>query len=96
MKSKMDYHLYLLVTGEKRQRSESNDSGQSDEDRLPQQRGVSKNHKSYKPASYDISIGCGKEPASGRSYQKKGVPSEHASSLISKRKRVQKGKWNVF
>ena len=84
----MDYYLYLLVTGEKRQRSESADSG---EDQLPQKRGVSKKHKSFESPSYDISIGRGKEPANGRSYQKKGILSECGSSLITKRKRVQKG-----
>ena len=83
--------MYLLVTEEKRQRSENNDSDQSDEDHLPQKLGVSKKHKSYESPSYDISIGRGKEPVSGRSYQKKGIRSECGSSLITKRKRVQKG-----
>ena len=55
--------LYLFVIGEKRQRSESNDSDQSDEDHLPQKQKVSKKHKSY-----DISIGRGKEPANVKLY----------------------------
>ena len=80
--------MYLLVTGEKRQRSESNDSDQSDEDHLPQKQRVSKKHKSFElPPSYDISIGHGKELASGKTYQKKGVSSECESSLPIKRQR---------
>ena len=88
--------LYLLVTGEKRQRSEINDSDQSDEDCLPQKQKVSKKHKSFEPAPYDISIGRGKEPASGKTYQKKGIPSEYESSLPAKRKRTHKGKCSVL
>ena len=84
--------LYLLVIGEKRQRSESNDSDQSDEDHLPQKQEVSKKHKSFEPTPYDISIGRGKEPASGKTYQKKGIPSEYESSLPTKRQRTHKGK----
>ena len=50
--------MCLPVTGEKRERSESNDSDQSDEDRLPQKQEMFKKHKSFKPTpSYDISIG---------------------------------------
>ena len=56
----------MSVIGEKRQRSESNDSNQCDEDHLPQKQKVSKKHKSY-----DISIGHGKEPASGKTCQRK-------------------------
>ena len=41
--------LYLFVIGEKRQRSESNDSDQSDEDHLLQKQKVSRNinHMTY-------------------------------------------------
>ena len=81
----------MSVVGEKRQRSESNDSDQSDEDHLPQKQKVSKKHKSY-----DISIGCGKEPASGKTYQRKGIPSECKSSLPIKRQRTHKGKYNIL
>ena len=74
--------LYLLVIGEKRQRSERNDSDQSNEDHLPRKQTVSKKHKS---PSYDISIGHGKEPPSGKTYQRKGIPSECKSSLPIKK-----------
>ena len=63
--------LYLLVTGEKRQRSESNDSDQSDEDHLPQKQKVSKKHKSFESTPCDISIGHGKKPASRSPYRRK-------------------------
>ena len=63
--------LDLYVTGEKRQRSESNDSNQSDEDLLPQKLKVSKERKSFESSSYDISIGRGKEPADGRLTKEK-------------------------
>ena len=61
-----NFCLGLLVKGEKRQRSESNDSNQSDEDLLPQKQKVSKERKTFESSSYDISIGRGKEPADGR------------------------------
>ena len=83
--------LYLLVIGENRQRSESNDSDQSDKDHLPQKQKVSKKHKSY-----DISIGRGKEPVSGKTYQKKGIPSEYESSVPIKRQRTHKGKYSIL
>ena len=87
--------IYYLE--EKRQRSESNDSDQSNVDHLPQKQEVSKKHKSFESVpSYDISIGHGKEPASGRSYQKKGIPSESESSLPTKRKGAQKGNCSVL
>ena len=88
--------LCLLVTGEKRQRSESNDSDQSDEDHLPQKQEVSKKHKSFESTPYDISIGHGKEPASGKTYQRKRIPSECESSLPTKRQRTHKGKCSVL
>ena len=62
-KVKVNFCLYLTVTGEKRQRSESNDPDQSNEDHLPPKQEVSKKHKSY-----DISIGRGKEPANVKLY----------------------------
>ena len=96
-KVKVNFYPYLTVTGEKRQRSESNNSDQSDEDHLSQKQEVSKKHKSFESVpSYDISIGHGKEPASGRSYQKKGIPSESEFSLPTKRKGAQKGKYSVL
>ena len=52
---------------------------------------MSKKHKSFKSSSYDISIGHGKESASGKTYQRKGIPSECKSSLPIKRKRTYKG-----
>ena len=88
--------MYLLVTGEKRQRSESNDSDQSDEDHLPQKQEVSKKHKSFEPSPCDISIGRGKEPASRKTYQRKGIPSEYKSSLPTKRQRTHNGKCSVL
>ena len=88
--------LYLLVTGEKRQRSESNDSDQSDEDCLPQTQEMSKKHKSFESTPYDISIGCGKKPANGKTYQKKGIPSKGESSLPIKRQRTHKDKCSVL
>ena len=60
-----NFCLGLLVTGEKRQRSES------DEDLLPQKQKVSKERKSFESSSYDISIGRGKEPADGRLTKEK-------------------------
>ena len=87
----------MSVIGEKRQRSESNDSDQSDEDLLPQKQKVSKKRKSFESVpSYDISIGCGKEPASGKTYRKKGIPSECKSSLPIKRQRTHKGKYSIL
>ena len=80
----MDFCFHLLVTGEKRQRSESNDSNQSYEDHLPQKQELSKKHKSFESTPYDISIGRGKEPVSGKTYQRKGIPSECESSLPTK------------
>ena len=88
--------LYLLVTGEKRQRSESNHSDQSDEDHLPQKQKVSKKHKLFEYSPYDISIGRGKKPASGKAFQKKGIPLESISSLPTKRQRTHKGKCSVL
>ena len=89
------FSLYLLVTGEKRQRSESNHSDQSD-DHLPQKQKVSKKHKSFESTPYDISIGPGKEPASRKAFQKKGIPLECISSLPTKRQRTHKGKCSVL
>ena len=37
-----------------------------------------------------------KEPANGKTYQKKGIPSECVSSLATKRKMTQKGKCSVL
>ena len=88
--------LCLLVTGEKRQRSESNDSDQSDEDHLPQKQKVSKKPKSFESTPYDISIGPGKKPASRKTYERKEISSECESSLPTKRQRTHKGKCSVL
>ena len=98
IQSKRYFYLCLPVTGENRKkRSESNDSDQSDEDHLPLKQEVTKKHKSFKPApSYDKSIRYGKELANRKTYQKKGIPSECVSSLATKRKMTQKGKWSVL
>ena len=93
---KVNFYPYLTVTGKRRQRSESSDSDQSDEDHLLQKQKVFKKHKLFESSSYDISIGRGKEPASGRSYRKKGIPSESESSLPTKRKGAQKGNCRVL
>ena len=65
---KANFYSYLTVTGKRRQRSESSDSDQSDEDCLPQKEEVSKKHKSFESSSYDISIEHGKEPTSVKLY----------------------------
>ena len=77
----MNFQPYLLVTGEKKQRSESNDSDKSDEEDLPKKQEVSKKHKSFESGSYDISIGHGKQPASGKSYQRLALDN---SALLSR------------
>ena len=95
-KSKLNFELYWLVTGEKRQRSESNDSDQPDEDCLPQKQEVFKKHKSFELTPSAIYIGRGKEPASGKTFQKKGIPLEYESSLPIKKQRTHKGKCSVL
>ena len=79
-----------LITGKKKKKLRLNIS-ESDEDIPPRKQKSHTLSSDSDVESYDTSSRCGKEPASGRPYKKKGMPHEKISSLPKRIPDEQKG-----
>ena len=79
-----------MITGEKKKKLRLNLS-ESDEDIPPRKQKSHTLSSDNDVESYDTSRRCGKEPASGRHFKKKGMPHEKIPSLPKRLPHKRKG-----